>query len=140
MDLGPPHFMADLNELNAAGTTKIAGSDSVGNESNYAKVSSNQDLGTADIINSAGVSGNITVGTSATLAAVGGSNQANRKSLTVSNNGTATMYWGYSNTVTTANGTPVYKGQTLSWAVGPNVSVYLISSVAAQDTRVTEGA
>lgn len=87
-----------------------------------------------------GVEGFITVGTSAIEAKVGGSPLAGRRSLTVYNGGTALLYWGYTPGVTIASGTPIFKKQQAVWTVGPNQSVYLISSVAGNNIRVTEGA
>lgn len=100
----------------------------------------NSDLRAVDISDTSGSSGAITVGTTATPARVGGANLANRKNLTIYNNGTQTIYWGYANTVTTANGIPIVKGQWASWSIGANVTVFLISGSAGQDVRVAEDA
>ena len=93
-----------------------------------------------DVINGGGVQGAITVGTSAVVARVGGSNLTNRISLTVFNNSTATIYWGYTNAVTTSTGTAIAKGQMFFFSVGSATDIYLIGGVAGLNVRITEGA
>lgn len=123
-------------ELSKAVITARMPSGSYGN----VELSNNNDLSTADILDSGGVSAALTVGTSAVLACAGGAaaNLVNRKALTILNNGTVTVYWGLSNAVTTTSGTPLVKGQFLSLAAGPNTTVYLISGSASQNTRIAE--
>lgn len=96
------------------------------------------DVPIKDVMNVAGVNGAITVGTTAVAARVGASNLANRKNLTIHNNSLVTLYWGYSNLVTTANGTPLYSNQIISLDVGPNITIYLIASIAGNNVRITE--
>jgi len=81
----------------------------------------------SDILNNSISSGNITVGTTAVAANVNGTNLSNRKTLFVTpTNGT--IYFGASNAVTTSNGTPIYQGQTRSFSIGPNLTIYLIAA------------
>lgn len=101
----------------------------------------NDALKTADILNSGtGVEGSLTVGTSATEAKVGANKLTNRKLLTVHNNSSATIYWGFTSSVTTSTGTPIFKDQVVSWSVGDSQTIYLIAGSAGNNTRVTEGA
>jgi hypothetical protein len=132
--------MADLTELEAAQTTKIVGSSSSGTENNYVGATATNELRTADISNNGGVQGAITVGTSAIQAMVGGSPLTNRKTLTVFNNSNTTIYFGYANTVTTVNGTPIFKNQFAEFLVGPNTNVWLIAGSAGNNVRITENA
>jgi len=134
--------MADLNDIQAAQSVKIIGSNSSGVEQTPVEANANGKLSVSDISNNGGVNGAITVGTTAVVARVGGLNLANRVSLTIFNNGNGnqTLYWGYSSGVTTANGTPIFPGDLLSLDVGPNTTVYLIGSVAGINTRITENA
>lgn len=134
--------MADLNDIQAAQSVKIIGSNSSGVEQTPVESNANGKLNVVDISNNGGVNGAITVGTTAVIARVGGSNLANRISLTIFNNGNGnqTLYWGYSSGVTTANGTPIFPGDLLSLDVGPNTTVYLIGSAAGINTRITENA
>lgn len=93
-----------------------------------------------NIINTSGVQGAVTVTSSATVIRVGGSNLSNRQLVTVYNNSSVTLYWGYTNAVTTSTGTPIFKDQFFSWTVGPSVDVYLIAASGSNNVRVTEGA
>lgn len=94
---------------------------------------------TADIINTSGVQGALTVGTTAVEVKVGGSKLAARKSVTLYNNSNATIYWGYNNTVSTTTGTPILKNTLFAWSVGESVEIWVISDGANRNTRITEG-
>lgn len=98
----------------------------------------NSQLETADICNTSGVEGAISVTTSATPVRVGVSNLSNRKNLTAHNSSILVLYWGYTNTVTTSSGTPLFPNQFVSWDVGPDVTIYLIAASGSRDVRVTE--
>lgn len=102
------------------------------------RASANSDLGVVDTLMSGGSQGALTVGTSAVLAAVSGTNLANRKSLTVYNNGAVLIYWGFTNAVTTSTGTPIVPGQLAIFGVRDSTNIYLISGTASQNTRLTE--
>ena len=103
-------------------------------------VSVNGDLGVVDGLSDGGVFGNLALTTANTAyeAKVGGSRLANRKSLTIV--ALDSMYWGYSSSVTTSNGTPLYKDQTLIFNVDPNSTfqVWLVVSAANKNARITE--
>jgi hypothetical protein len=106
-----------------------------------ASVSINGDVGTADGLSGGGVNGNLTLTTANTAyeAKVGVSRQAFRKSLTIT--ALDDMYWGYSNAVTTANGTPLYKNQQIVFSIDPNDSsfqVWLVASANTKNARITE--
>jgi hypothetical protein len=90
-----------------------------------------------DIVSS-GVSGAITVGTSAVEAKVGASRLANRKMLTIQpTNGP--VWIGVGTSITTATGTQIFTNQVLTLSVG-DVTVFVISNAAGRDVRITEGA
>lgn len=103
-------------------------------------VSTNAEMRSSDTVNHGGVNGAITVGVSAVEAKVGASKLTNRKLLTIFHNGSNNLYWGYSNAVTTANGTQIFKNTMLVLPVGDGTSIWLISNIAGQDVRITEGA
>lgn len=132
--------MADLNEVQAAQSVKIIGASSSGAENTPVTASNNGELQISDISNNGGVHGAITVGTSAVQAMVGGSPLANRKTLTVFNNSNADIYFGYSNTVTTSTGTPIFKNQFAEFDAGPSTNIWLIAGTAGNNIRVTENA
>ena len=130
--------MGDLTELNSSMPIKIAGADSTGLETNFVNASPNGDLQTNDISNNGGDFAAITVGTSAVEAKAGASPLANRKLLSVYHMGSGKLYWGLANTVTSANGTEIFKNEKVVFGVGPNTHVWLIASTAGNDIRVVE--
>lgn len=91
-----------------------------------------------DILNVEGTQGALTVGTSAVAVRVGGSNLTSRKLLTLFNNSSSTIYWGYTNAVTTATGTPIFKSQFIEWEVGDGITIYVIAGSTGNDVRITE--
>ncbi len=89
-----------------------------------------------EYINANGVHGAITVTNSASLAKVGGSVLADRKLLfLIPTDGT--IYWGFTNTVSTSNGFPLFKNQPLILPVSDLVTIYLISA-ASVNVRCVE--
>lgn len=128
--------MADLTELQAAGTTKIVGSDSTGVETNAVNATPNGELTVNDGLNAGGLTGNLNLVTSGTTyeAKVGGSRLANRKSLMImafDND----MFWGYSNSVTTTTGFPLLKGQTITFSIDANSSSFQVWLVCASNNK-----
>lgn len=95
-------------------------------------------LKTTDALSGAGVDGAITVGTSAVEAKVGASPLAERKLLTIHNNGSQTIFWGYANTVTVSSGTHIFKNQTAIFEFTEARTVWLISGTAGQNVRIGE--
>ena len=62
---------------------------------------------------------------------------ADRKFISVTpTNGT--VYWGTSNAVTTSSGTPIFKNQSMTFAFGANVHLWLIAG-STTDCRIAEG-
>lgn len=100
--------------------------------------SNNNELRNADILDNSGTNGTINVGTTAIAGKVGAANLVNRKQLVVTNLGNAIVYWGLSNGVTVANGTPIVKNQTAYFSTGPNTTIWLISSTGTNDVRLAE--
>ena len=132
--------MADLSNLDAAQTIKIAGANSSGIESTFVDATANNELKTADTLDNGGVNGAITVTTSPIEAKVGASVLPDRKMLTVYNNGNKTIYWGFDSSVSASNGTPIEKSQFFAWSVGQNTLIYLIADSGSQNVRITESA
>ena len=93
----------------------------------------------ADVLNIEGTQGTLTVGTTAVEVKVGVNKLTGRKTVTLFNNSNSTIYWGYTNVVTTSNGTPIFKNQTIIWNVGDSLSIYVIAGNANNNTRITEG-
>lgn len=123
----------------ATRSIQISGSD--GTNAQTFSVDTSGRVNVKDILNStSSTQGTISVTTSATAARVGGSNLTNRKNLTAYNDGTATLYWGYTNAVTSSTGIPLAKGQALDISVGDALTIYLISASGSHTVRVAEGA
>jgi hypothetical protein len=120
----PPTRICGQDEAYAVDVYPLAGKNRVAVES-------------ADVI-STGVSGSITVGTSAVEAKVGASRLTNRRVLTIQpTNGP--VWIGVGTSITTATGTQVFTNQVLTLSVG-DVTVFVISNAAGRDVRITEGA
>lgn len=93
-----------------------------------------------DIVNNSGVQGALTIGTTATEAKVSANRLQYRKSLTVYNNSTSTLYWGYTNAVTTTTGTPLPPFSLTTFGVGDGLGIWLIGATAGNNVRITESA
>jgi hypothetical protein len=121
--------MADLNEQQSSGSIKISGADSNGTETNFVGATINGDLETADILNSQGTQGVLTINSTPNL--------TGRKLVTLYHDSSNTVYWGYTSGVTTSNGTPLVKGQMTQWPVGDAIDIYLVAS-SSVSARITE--
>lgn len=104
------------------------------------KLSNVNEVRSSDISDNGGVQGALTVGTTAVLVNVSGTNLTNRKLATLLNNSSVIVYWGYTNAVTTSSGTPIRVNQERGWTVGPNTNIYVIAGTASNNARVTERA
>ena len=105
-----------------------------------AKITTNSDLSVSDGLRDGGVYGALTLTTGGTTyeAKVGGSRLANRKCLTIT--AMDDMYWGYSSSVTTSNGTPLYKNQQIIFSIDPDSTfqVWLVASSSSKSARISE--
>ena len=130
--------MADLIGKKRADPTKLIGADpSTGSEDNYVGATTNNDLMVVDTPNTEATYGALTVTTSAQEVKVGASALTNRKLITIQPKGTG-IFFGFSNAVTTANGTELFKDQTLIIPVGQNVSVWVIGTAGSVSVRIGE--
>jgi len=130
--------MADLSRNVADLPTVIIGANTSGVATTPVGSDANGNLYTNDTIESAILSGSITVSTSSVAARVGTSNLSNRKMLMISPV-TNIVYLGSSSAVTTATGIPIYPGQVMSFAFSANVTPYLISG-SSGTVNIFEGA
>ena len=135
--------MADLTDIQAAGSTKIIGSDATGLETTPMAVSANGDAGVADGISGPGLQAGLTATTAnvAVQLMVGASPLSNRKSVTCQPI-SADFYWGYTNAVTTSSGTLIRKESFTAWACDPTattpIQIWIVSATASATYRVTE--
>lgn len=105
-----------------------------------AAIATNGDLKVVDGLKNGGVQGSLTLTTGGTAyeAKVGGSRLANRKLLTIT--AEDDMFWGYDNTVTTSNGTPLKKNQQIAFSIDPDSTfqVWVVASGNNKSARITE--
>lgn len=105
---------------------------SIGNTGDRLKVSNG--------LREGGVHGALTLTTAGTSyeAKVGANRLSGRRCLTITPNNN--MFWGYSSSVTAANGTPAYKDQPLVFDIDQDSTfqVWLVSATPAATARITE--
>ena len=135
--LSQDNKMADLNNLQAAQTVKLAGSDSSGVETTFISSTLNGEIKSADILNVTVLQTTLIVNQSAAPVEVkvGASPLVNRKSVLIQAQGSNVIY-GFSSTVhpfTLAN------GSTITLAVGDGVRVWVDrSSVGNVNVAIAE--
>lgn len=112
--------MADLSDLQAAQTVKIAGANSSGIENTYITATNNGELTTCDVLLNGGTDTVINLTTAAVELKVGGSALANRKYVILE--GLASnIKWGFSNTTQSFD---IFKNQILMIPLGPNTAIW----------------
>ncbi len=122
-----------------AGTPAALGQTTMANSQPVVLASDQTSIPVADILQgTTGTQAALTVGTSAVLVNVSGSNLTARKSVTLENNSLVTIYWGYTSGVTTSTGTPIPPGGFREWIASAAVNVYVIAGTSSNNTRVTE--
>ena len=130
--------MADLALDNSALPVVLIGATNAGVTGTPVGSSANGDAFVRDSINTSSLNAAISIATTAAEAKAGASRLTNRKFISITpTNGT--VYWGSANTVTIANGTPIFKNQCVTMAFTDNVAVWLIG-IATTDVRIVEGA
>jgi len=112
--------MADLSDLQAAQTIKIAGANSSGIENTYIQATNNGELTTCDVLFNGGIDTVINLTTAAVELKVGGSPLANRKYVILEGQST-NIKWGFSNTTQSFD---VFKSQILMIPLGPNTAIW----------------
>lgn len=126
--------MADLSDLQAAQATKIVGSDTSGVETNAAKVSPNQDLGTSDVLTTAAVTATLALTTAATEGKVGASALANRKYFIMEALNT-NVKWGFSSG---SQPFDLFKSQLIMVPAGPGISFWFKMSTGTGNVVIAE--
>lgn len=94
----------------------------------------------ADVLNNGGIQGSLTVGTSPVEVKVGVSRLTGRKVVTIYNNSNSVIYWGFTNSVSTSNGTPIEKKQFIELNVGDITEVWVVCDSNGNNARITEAA
>ena len=112
--------MADLTDLQAAETIKIAGANASNTETYAVNATPNGELTSCDILANGGVDILVSLTTAAVQLKVGGSPLANRKYVILegqSNN----IKWGFSNTTQSFD---IFRDQILMIPCGPNTTIW----------------
>lgn len=132
-------IVASINPTSINVTNALVLRDSV-TQSNLSTVTSTGDLRVNDGIRSGGVYSNLSLPTANTAVEVkvGGSRLTNRKLVTVIPTD-ADMYWGYDSSVTTSNGTPIFKNQFVAFDMANDATqIWLVCSTNTRNARITE--
>lgn len=90
-----------------------------------------------EIVNNSYVQSTVTVGTTQVQAKVGASNLTKRQMLRIYNGSNNVVYIGPSG-VTTANGEPLEKKQSINIPAGDQINVFIIAGSADNDVIVSE--
>jgi hypothetical protein len=131
--------MADLNSLEASQSVKIAGANpTTGEETFFADVTSEGELKISSFANVSYAAAQKVVNTTPQIAAVGGSNLANRKGLFLYNKGSQIVYYGPSGATVTTGAVPILKDEAASLAFGDNVDVYVFTTTSNADLVIQE--
>lgn len=89
--------------------------------------------------NDTGLQGTLLVGTTASELKVGSLVKDNRASVTLYNNSSVIMYWGYTSDVLSTTGTPIVPNQFVVWEVEYGDTIYVVAATNNNDARITEG-
>ena len=129
--------MADLTEAQASQSTKLIGADSSGNETNYVNVTPEGEIKTSNFANLDFQDANKSVSTTEILASVGVSNLANRKTLVIFNRGSQTIFYGTTG-VSDITGIAIEKDELITFSVGENVNIYLVTKTGNSTVTIQE--
>lgn len=95
-----------------------------------------------DVVNTAYISGTLSVSTSQALAKVGASNLENRQFIIIHNPvGNDIVYYGPTGVTIPGGanpGIPITGGESVSFPYGSNINIYLIKTGASQSVRIQE--
>ena len=132
----------DRNGLSIEQPTYIVGVGPTGTPMTPVASSANGDLGVSDGLSSGGLQGALTLTTANTVyeLKVGSSRLALRKFVSATPIG-ATVYWGFTNAVTTATGTPLFANTFSSWALDAtdaSAAIWVVCATAGIVVRTTE--
>ena len=126
----------------AANTLANAWPTKITDGTNAAAVSTNHDVSVSDGLHGSGLYGNLALTTANTSyeVKVGASRLTGRKSVTIMPVD-ADMYWGYNSSVTTSNGTPIFRNQFMEFSIDANDStaqIWVVCASASKNARITE--
>jgi hypothetical protein len=129
--------MADLSPKDSASSTKLVGATPDGTETNYVNVTAEGEIKTSNFANVAFVDANITVSTTEILASATGTNLANRKTLVIFNRGNRVIYYGTTG-VSSTTGIAIQADELISFDIGENINIYLVTSNGTSSVTIQE--
>ena len=132
----------NLNKLDSSASTKIVGADTNGVESNFLGVTATQEGKSTDMFHNGFIQSRITVGTTAIIARVGGSNLANRKALIIINDDVKDIAWGPNNSVTVTpgvnKGPVIVKDDREIIPVGDSIDIWIVAAAPGGNAIIQE--
>lgn len=133
--------MGDLTQKKASSSTKLVGSNTSGDETNFAEVTVNQDLKTLDLNNKSYISIVKTVSnTSEVLASVNASNLTDRRELVIENIGNKDIFLGPTGVASSGSnrGRLLAVGSEAVLNYGDAINVFMITGGGSTDVLIQE--
>ena len=129
--------MADLDESQSSQSVKLIGAGSDGIETNYVDVTAEGEIKTSSFANVAFLDANISVSTTEILANVAGTNLPNRKTLVIFNRGNREIFYGTTG-VSSTTGIAIQVDELITFDVGENINIYLITNNGTSTVTIQE--
>jgi len=129
--------LADLDESQSSQSVKLIGAGSDGIETNYVDVTAEGEIKTSSFANVAFLDANISVSTTEILASVAGTNLPNRKTLVIFNRGNREIFYGTTG-VSSTTGIAIQVDELITFDVGENINIYLITNNGTSTVTIQE--
>jgi len=129
--------LADLDESQSSQSVKLIGAGSDGIETNYVDVTAEGEIKTSSFANVAFLDANISVSTTEILANVAGTNLPNRKTLVIFNRGNREIFYGTTG-VSSTTGIAIQVDELITFDVGENINIYLITNNGTSTVTIQE--
>jgi hypothetical protein len=126
--------MADLDFLERSSPVQIVG----GNEEFPADVTGQKELKIVDALRQEGTQAALSVGTTPVEVKAGSLPLQNRKMVTVFNNSTQRVFWGFTDSVTAMTGTPIGRNEIAFFRIEGTLSLWLVVESGTSNVRITE--
>jgi hypothetical protein len=115
--------MADLDERDSAGNSKIVGADSLGNETDYVKVSPNQEMSIRDTHDNGGLDAVLALDAITAVEGKVGALTKDERKYVIMEALSTNVKWGFSNSTQSFD---LFKSQLIMVPVGPNTEIWFI--------------
>lgn len=109
-------------------------------KSNKVLIDDSTPIKVQDIVNTSAIYGSISVSSTPIELKVGSTVLANRSLITLDNTTSSIIYWGYSNSVSSTHfAGRIFKDQQATWAVGDQITIFLVTASATGTAHCSEG-